>query len=50
MESEAHKNKLLLDRIAELERHVGLKQLEIDYLNKLVEISSKELKIDSKGS
>jgi transposase len=48
MESEGHKTQELLKRIAELERHVGLKQLEIDYLDKLVEISSKELKIDLK--
>ena len=48
MESEAHKNKLLLERLAELERIVGQKQLQIDYLEKLVQISSSELKVDIK--
>ena len=48
MESEAHKTKQLLARIAELERTVGQKQLQIDYLEKLVEISSVELKVDLK--
>jgi len=48
MESEAHKTKALLKRIAELERIVGQKQMQLDFLEKLVEISSKELKIDLK--
>ena len=48
MESEAHKTKDLLARVAELERIVGQKQLQIDYLEKLVEISSEELKLDLK--
>ena len=48
MESEAQKTKQLLDRVAELERIVGQKQLEIDYLEKLLEISSKELQVDLK--
>ena len=50
MASEGHKTKALLKRVAELERKVGQKQLELDYLEKLVEISSKELKIDLKKS
>ena len=35
-------------RLAELERIVGQKQLEIDFLNKLLEIGSKELDFDIK--
>lgn len=48
MESEAHKTKRLLDRVAELERIVGQKQIQIDYLEKLVEIGSEELQMDLK--
>jgi transposase len=48
MESEALKTKQLRDRNAELERIVGQKQLKIDYLEKLIEIASEELKIDLK--
>ena len=50
MKSEAKKTEELLSRVAELEAHLGRKQLEIDYLNKLLEISSAELKIDLKKS
>jgi len=38
----------LQKRIAELERIVGQKQLELDFLNKLIEIGSKELEFDFK--
>ena len=48
MESESQKTKLYQQRIAELERIVGQKQLEIDFLAKLVEISSQELGVDLK--
>lgn len=48
MESESQKTKLYQQRIAELERIVGQKQLEIDFLTKLVEISSEELGMDLK--
>lgn len=48
MESEAHKNKALLERLGELERIIGQKQLQIDYLEQLVQISSRELKVDLK--
>ena len=48
MESESQKTKALLERVAELERIVGQKQIELDFLEKLIEISSKELKIDLK--
>ena len=47
-ESSSQKVKELQKRIAELERIVGQKQLEIDYLNKLLEIGSKELDFDIK--
>lgn len=48
MESEAHKTKLLQQRVAELERAVGQKQLEIDYLNSCFEVASAELGYDIK--
>lgn len=50
MESEAHKTKALLERNAELERIIGQKQLKIDYLEKLIELASEDLKIDLKKS
>jgi transposase-like protein len=48
MESESQKTKQLLSRLSDLERIIGQKQLQIDYLEKLVEISSEELKVDLK--
>lgn len=48
MESESHKTKLLLEKVAELERIIGQKQIEIDYLNKLLEVGSSELGFDLK--
>ncbi|MBX2877715.1 MAG: transposase [Saprospiraceae bacterium] len=48
MQSESHKNKQLLARLAELERIVGQKQLQMDYLEQLIRISSEELKVDLK--
>jgi transposase len=48
MESEAQKTMRLQQQLAELERVVGQKQLEIDFLNKLIEISSEELGFDIK--
>ena len=48
MKSEATKTLDLQKRLADLERIVGQKQLEIDYLNKLLEIGSKELDFDIK--
>ena len=50
MESEAHKTQSLLKRVAELEQIIGQKQLQIDYLEKLIEIGSEELKLDLKKS
>ena len=48
MESETYKTQQLLQRVAELERIVGQKQLEIDFLNKLFELGSTELGFDLK--
>lgn len=48
MESEAQKTKFLQQRVAELERIVGQKQIEIDFLNKLVKVAGAELKVDLK--
>lgn len=50
MKSEELKTSELRQRMAELERIVGQKQLEIDFLNKLLEIGSGELGIDLKKS
>lgn len=49
-ESESAKTQELLKRVAELERILGQKQLELDYQSKLIEIASKELDIDLKKS
>jgi len=46
MESEAEKNRVLLEQIAELERTVGQKQIQIDFLEKMIELASSELKVD----
>lgn len=48
MKSEETKNSELQKRVADLERVVGQKQLEIDFLNKLLEIGSWELGFDLK--
>ena len=48
MESEAQKTMHLLQQVAELERVIGQKQLEIDFLNKLIELGSDELGFDLK--
>ena len=48
MESEQHKTLYLQQRLGELERIIGQKQMEIDYLNKALEISSEELGYDLK--
>lgn len=48
MESDAYNLKELKNRIADLERAVGQKQLRIDYLEKLIEIGEKELGINLK--
>jgi len=48
MESEQYKTAYLQQRVAELERVIGQKQLEIDYLDKAFEIASEELGYDIK--
>lgn len=48
MESESQKTQFYQNRVAELERIVGQKQLEIDFRDKLIEIASGELGIDLK--
>lgn len=48
MESEMFKTKLLQQRVAELERTVGQKQMEIDYLNACFEVASEDLGYDLK--
>lgn len=50
MKSEEQMKYELQQRVAELERIVGQKQLEIDFLNKLLEVGSKELGFDLKKS
>lgn len=48
MESEAKKTLALQQRIGELERIVGQKQLSLDYLEKLVELASTHFEVDLK--
>lgn len=48
MDSEQYRSRELEKRIAELESVIGRKQMEIDYLNKLIELSGKDLGIDLK--
>lgn len=48
MESESYKTERLQLKVAELERIIGQKQLEIDFLNKLLEIGSEEIGYDLK--
>jgi transposase len=48
LDSEATKTEALLQRISELERTLGQKQMIIDFNDKLIEIASKELDIDIK--
>lgn len=48
MESEENKTKYYKSKVAELERIVGQKQIELDFLNKLIELASEELKVDIK--
>lgn len=50
MESEALKTKQLLEQLAELERRLGQKQLEIDYLEETLSVASEEVGYDLKKS
>jgi len=47
-DSEASKVLELQAKVAELERIIGQKQLQIDFNEKLIELASKELEIDIK--
>ena len=47
-ESEAQKNADLLLRVANLERLLGQKQMQLDYLETLIEIASKDSGVDLK--
>jgi len=48
MDSEQYRSKELEKKVAELEAALGRKQMEIDYLNKLIEIAGQDLDIDFK--
>ena len=48
MDSEQYKSKELEKKVTELEAALGRKQLEIDYLNKLIEIAGQDLGQDLK--
>jgi len=48
MQSESLKTKLLLEQLAEYERRIGQKQLEIDFLNETLEVASQEVGYDLK--
>jgi transposase len=47
-DSESQKTHDLLKQVAELERRLGQKQMQIDYLEKLVELASQKYDIDFK--
>ncbi len=46
MDSEQYQSKELAKKVTELEAALGRKQMEIDYLNKLIEIAGQDLGID----
>jgi transposase-like protein len=48
MESEAEKTKSLLERVAELERALGRKELQLMYFEKLIEFTSRDVGYDVK--
>jgi len=48
MESEATKTIKLQQQVADLERIVGQKQIEIDFFKKLIEVASEDLGVDIK--
>jgi len=49
-ESEAYRSKELEKKLRELEAIIGRKQMEIDLLNKLIELANQEYKTDLKKS
>lgn len=48
MESESQKALFYKEKVAELERLVGQKQIELDFMEKLIELASEELDMDLK--
>ena len=48
MDSEQYRSKELEKQVLELEAALGRKQLEIDFLNKLIEIADQDLGTDIK--
>ena len=46
--SEGYRSRELEKKISELEAALGRKQLEVEYLNKLIELANKEFKTDIK--
>ena len=48
MDSESYKTKELEKKIQELEAALGRKQMEIDFLNKLIDQGKEELGVDLK--
>ena len=48
MDSEQYRSKELEKKVIELEAALGRKQMEVDYLNKLIEIAGEELGTDIK--
>jgi len=50
MDSEQYRSRELEKKVRELEAALGRKQLEIDYLNKLIEIAGEDMGIDLKKS
>ena len=48
MESEQVKTKMLYEKVAELERIIGQKQLQVDYLEKVIELAVQEVGFDIK--
>ena len=48
MDSEQYRTKELEKKVAELEATIGRKQLEIDFLNKLIEIADQDMGTDIK--
>ncbi|WKK58619.1 hypothetical protein [Sphingobacterium sp. BN32] len=44
--SSTHKVKAMEQRIRELERMIGQKQIKIDFLEKMIDIAGEDLKVD----
>jgi len=48
MESESQKALFYKEKVAELERLIGQKQIQLDFMEKLIELASDELEMDLK--